>query len=169
MWGHELSRMIDSLLEWLQSTPPAVAIAESSWLFPTIETVHVLALTIVVGSISMIDLRLLGAAQRNRSVIELSTEVLPWTWIGFLVAACTGALMFASNAVKYFGNVPFRIKLALLLLAGLNMLYFHLVPYRSAHEWHLQARIPRAGRIAGGVSLALWISIVGFGRWIGFV
>lgn len=161
--------MIDSFLQWLQETAPAVAIAESSWLFPTIETVHVLALTIVVGSIVMIDLRLLGATQRHRSVIELTQEVLPWTWIGFAVAVCTGSLMFASNAVKYFANVPFRIKMILLASAGINMLFFHLVTYRSAHLWHMDAKIPPSGRIAGGVSLALWISIVGFGRWIGFV
>ena len=57
----------------------------------------------------------------------------------------------------------------LLLLAAINMLFFHFVTYRRAREWHLQAKIPRAGRIAGGVSLLLWIGIVGFGRWIGFV
>ena len=161
--------MIDSFLEWLQSTAPAVAIAESSWLFPTIETVHVLALTTVVGSIAMVDLRLIGAAQRHRSVIELTEEVLPWTWIGFTIAVATGSLMFASNAVKYFANGPFRIKMILLLSAGINMLIFHLVTFRSATAWHRDAAIPPAGRIAGGVSLVIWISVVGFGRWIGFV
>jgi uncharacterized membrane protein len=161
--------MIDSFLEWVQGTGPAIAIAESSWLFPTIETMHVLALTTVVGSIAMIDLRLIGAAQSQRSVIELTREVLPWTWIGFAIAVCSGSLMFASNAVKYFANVPIRIKMILLASAGINMLYFHLVTYRSARVWHMDAKIPRSGRIAGGVSLALWISIVTFGRWIGFL
>jgi uncharacterized membrane protein len=161
--------MIDSVLQWMQGTAPAVAIAESTWLFPTIETVHVLALTTVVGSIAMIDLRLIGAAQRHRSVIELTREVLPWTWIAFVIAVCSGSLMFASNAVKYFANLPIRIKMILLVSAGINMLYFHLVTYRSAHTWHMDAKIPRSGRISGAVSLALWISIVGFGRWIGFV
>ena len=161
--------MMDAFFDWLQNTAPAVAIAESSWMFPTIETIHVLALTIVVGSIAMLDLRLLGVAQRARSVIELTNEVLPWTWIGFAVAASSGALMFSSNAVKYSANFPFRIKMILLLSAAINMLFFHFVTYRRAREWHLQAKIPRAGRIAGGVSLLLWIGIVGFGRWIGFV
>ena len=161
--------MIDSFLEWLQGTAWAVAIAEGELLFPSIESVHVLALTIVVGSITMIDLRLIGAAQRHRSVIELTNEVLPWTWTGFAVAACTGSLLFSSKAVKYFANVPFRLKMILLLLAGLNMLLFHFVTYRSAPAWHLQAKIPAAGRIAGGISLFLWISIVVCGRWIGFV
>ena len=161
--------MINAFLEWLQGTAPAVAISESTWLFPSIESMHVLALTLVVGSITMIDLRLVGAAQRNRSVIELTNEVLPWTWIGFAIAVCTGSLLFSSNAVKYFANVPFRIKMCLLLLAGVNMMVFHLVTYKSAPVWHLQARIPAAGRIAGGLSLALWIGIVGCGRWIGFV
>jgi uncharacterized membrane protein len=161
--------MIDSFLQWLQSTPPSVAIAESTWLFPTIESVHVLALTMVVGSIAMIDLRLIGASQRDRSVIELTDEILPWTWCSFVVAVCTGALLFSSNAVKYFGILPFRIKMITILLAGINMLFFHFVTYRSAPLWHLQTKVPTSARVAGGVSLALWISVVSLGRWIGFV
>jgi hypothetical protein len=161
--------MIDSFLQWLQNTAPAVAIAESSWLFPSIESIHVLALTMVVGSIAMIDLRLIGASQRDRSVIDLTNEILPWTWASFAVAVSSGALLFSSNAVKYFANVPFRIKMIAMLLAGINMLFFHIVTYRTAPVWHLQAKLPVSARVAGGLSLALWMSIVGFGRWIGFV
>jgi uncharacterized membrane protein len=161
--------MIDSFLQWLQNTAPAVAIAESSWLFPSIESIHVLALTMVVGSIAMIDLRLIGASQRDRSVIDLTNEILGWTWASFAVAVSSGALLFSSNAVKYFANVPFRIKMVAMLLAGINMLFFHVVTYRTAPVWHLQAKLPVAARVAGGLSLALWMSIVGFGRWIGFV
>ncbi|MDB6084480.1 MAG: hypothetical protein JWN43_2361, partial [Gammaproteobacteria bacterium] len=123
----------------------------------------------VVGSIAMIDLRLVGASQTDRSVIDLTGEVLPWTWTSFAVAVCSGALLFSSNAVKYFGILPFRLKMMAILLAGINMLYFHFVTYRTAPAWHLQARVPTSARVAGGLSLALWISIVTLGRWIGFV
>lgn len=161
--------MFDTFLHWLESTSPAIAISESSWLFPGIESVHVVAIALVVGSISMVDLRLLDVNLRDRAVGELTAEVLPWTWASFAVAVCTGALMFASNATHYWGTVPFRAKMSLLLLAGINMLVFHATTNKSVEVWGHQAHTPRAAKISGGISLGLWIGVVTFGRWIGFV
>jgi hypothetical protein len=161
--------VFDTFLHWLESTSPAIAISESSWLFPGIESVHVVAIALVVGSISMVDLRLLDVNLRDRAVGELTAEVLPWTWASFAVAVCTGALMFASNATHYWGTVPFRAKMSLLLLAGINMLVFHATTNKSIEVWGHQAHTPRAAKISGGISLGLWIGVVTFGRWIGFV
>lgn len=154
---------------WLEESQLAVTIAESEWLFPTIETVHVLALTMVFGSIAMLDLRLLGLTNRSRGVQQLSEEILPWTWSAFVIAAISGALLFVSAATKYYDNIPFRIKILLLALAGVNMAVFHLTGYRSVATWGDNARTPRAARIAAGLSMVLWIGIVFAGRWIGFV
>jgi hypothetical protein len=161
--------MLDHFLHWLESTPLAIAISESSWLFPGIESVHVLAITMVVGSIAMVDLRLLDVNLRDRPVGELIDEVLPWTWTSFAVAVCSGSLLFSSNATHYWGTVPFRVKMLLLILAGVNMLVFHATIHRSVEVWGRQPRTPRAAKISGGVSLGLWIGVVTFGRWIGFV
>ena len=161
--------MFDSFLHWLESTSPAIAISESSWLFPGIESVHVLSIAMVVGSITMVDLRLLDVNLRHRPVGEVTAEILPWTWASFAVAVCTGALMFASNATHYWGTVPFRAKMLLLFLAGFNMLVFHATTNRSVEVWGRQAHTPRTAKISGGVSLGLWIGVVTFGRWIGFV
>jgi hypothetical protein len=158
-----------TFLHWLESTTPAVAISESSWLFPGIESVHVLAITLVVGSITMVDLRLLNINLRDRAVGELIAEVLPWTWASFAVAVCSGALLFSSNATHYWGTVPFRAKMLLLCLAGLNMLVFHATTFRSVEVWGRQSQPPRAAKVSGGLSLALWIGVVSLGRWIGFV
>jgi hypothetical protein len=76
--------------------------------------------------------------------------------------------MFSSKATEYLLNWPFRIKMALLALAGLNMLFFHVMTYRSVHEWDDAHRAPAAARFAGALSLAFWIGVVVFGRWIGF-
>lgn len=154
---------------WLEATPLAVAITESEWLFPTIETVHVLALTMVFGSIAMLDLRLLGVASRNRGAMQMTNETLPWTWIAFVVAAISGALLFVSAATKYYDNVPFRIKVVLLAMAGVNMAVFHLTGYRSVALWDRSLPTPRAARIASGLSLLLWVGVVFAGRWVGFV
>lgn len=161
--------MLGHFLHWLESTPLAVAISESSWLFPGIESVHVLAITMVVGSITMVDLRLLDVNLRDRPVGELIHEVLPWTWTSFVVAVCSGSLLFSSNATHYWGTVPFRAKMLLLILAGINMLVFHATIHRSVEVWGRRTRTPRAAKISGGVSLGLWIGVVTLGRWIGFV
>ena len=161
--------MFEKLFAALQAAPWAQAISESTWLFPTIETVHVLALTLVVGSIMVVDLRLLNLASRNRPVRELVAEVLPWTWAAFVGAAITGGLLFSSAATRYWGIWPFRAKMVMLMLAALNMAVFHLGAYRKVEAWdRAPASPPAAAKLAGGLSLLIWLSIITLGRWIGF-
>jgi hypothetical protein len=159
--------MFKPLLSKLQDLPFPTEIRESPWLFPTIETVHVFALVLVVGSIMTVDLRLLGVANRDRPFTKLAGEMLPWTWVAFVVAAFAGLLMFTSKAVVYFNNIPFRLKMLCLILAGCNMLWFHWAGMRHVRDWDLGIP-PRGARFAGGASLLLWTVIVAAGRWIGF-
>ncbi len=158
---------IQETLTWLQDLPLPTQIRESDWMFPTIETVHVFALVLVVGSIITVDLRLLGLTNRDRPFSQLAGEMLPWTWSAFSVAAIAGALMFSSKALTYFANIPFRLKMLCLLLAGMNMLWFHWIGTRHLATWDAATPPPRA-RFAGAASLLLWSSIVAAGRWIGF-
>lgn len=154
--------------EQLEATPLATAIAESSNLFPLLETAHVVGLGLLLGTITIVDLRLLDLASRSRPVRELVAETLPYTWIGFGIALITGALMFISRATTYFENTPFRVKMVLLALAGLNMLAFHFLTFRTVEHWGVSGPTPHSARWAGGSSIALWILIVFFGRWIAF-
>jgi len=158
---------IKDACQWLQDLSFPTEIRESEWLFPTIETVHVLALVLVIGSILMVDLRLLGIANRDRPVRAVTAQSLPLTWAAFAVAALAGSLLFSSKAVTYYGDFPFRLKMVCLALAGVNMVCFHRLTYRQVAQWD-RGRPPAAARLAGGVSLLLWITIVGAGRWIGF-
>ena len=160
--------MIDAFCQWLYDTPLADAIRANELLFPWFESVHVLAITMVLGSIAIVDLRLLGIASRNRPVTRLIREVLPVTWIAFAVAVLTGGTLFASNAVNYAHNLPFQMKMLLMVLAGVNMLVFHFITYRSVATWDESVPTPFAARFAGGFSITLWLAIVAFGRWIGF-
>jgi hypothetical protein len=155
-------------LHTLERTPLAVAIAESAWAFPIAETVHVVALTIMIGTILVMDLRLLGIASAQQNYKALRRDVLPWTWLAFCGAVISGSLMVITRAAGYFGNDAFRIKLILLVLAGINMLVFELIIARGAPNWDRGSSVPWAGKIAALLSLALWISIVFFGRWVGF-
>ncbi|HEY8507589.1 MAG TPA: DUF6644 family protein [Steroidobacteraceae bacterium] len=159
---------IQAFCQWLYDTSFAAAVRESEYLFPWVESFHVLALAVVVGSIAVVDLRLLGLASRNRPVSQLMREVLPVTWIAFVIAVITGVTLFSSNAVEYWSNTPFRLKLLFLALAGVNMMIFHLVTYRSVAGWDDKPHTPAAAKMAGAVSLALWVGVVAFGRWIGF-
>ena len=155
------------LCQRLEQLPFAGEIRESSWMFPTLETVHVVALAIVVGSIISVDTRLLGLTSRNGRFTVIAREMLPWTWAGFAIASLAGLLMFASKAATYAGNGPFQLKLLLLLLAGLNMTLFHRVGMRNVHEWDTR-KPPLPARLAGACSLLLWIGVLTAGRWIGF-
>jgi len=160
---------LERLFASLENLPFAIAMRESDFLFPTVETIHVLALTLVVGSIAMMDLRLLGVSSRDRAVSEVTNQVLPWTWCSFVLAAISGFLLFSSAAVKYWAMYMFRAKMALLAFAGCNMLVFHMVTYATVIHWDNHPRPPRAARVAGFLSLLFWISVVVCGRWLGFI
>ncbi len=157
---------MNELMEWLQNTPLAVSVSED-W-FPWIESLHVVCLAAVAGSIFLVDTRLLGLTSRNLRFTYISDKLLPWTWTAFIGAAITGTLMFIAGATNYAHNTPFLVKMCLLVAAGLNMLYFQYVTFRSVQNWDTGRPIP-AARAAGAISLTLWCLVIGFGRWIGFV
>src|SRR5436190_653478 len=152
--------MLDPLLRALEATSIATAIRENESLFPWVEAVHVLAITLVIGSIAIVDLRLMGVASRDRAIARPTAEVLPCTWVAFALAAISGALLFCSNAFTYAHNAYFLTKLSLLVLAGVNMAVFHLFVGDEVEG--------RGTRVAGAISLLLWIGVVAFGRWVGF-
>jgi hypothetical protein len=159
---------MEGFFQWVYDLPIADHIRSNELAFPWLESVHVLAITLVLGSIAVADLRLLGLASVKRPVSQLLHEVLPVTWVAFGVALITGLLMFTSNAVEYSHNKPFIFKMIMLVLAGLNMLVFQLVTFRTVGTWNDAARTPPGARFAGAASLVCWIAVVAFGRWIGF-
>lgn len=158
--------MIQTFFEWLQNTPLAVTVGEN-W-FPYVESAHVVFLALVAGTIFTVDARLIGFASRQLRFSYVSEKLLPWTWLAFCGAVITGSLLFMANATSYAANTPFRIKMVLLVLAGLNMLYFQYVTFRSFNAWDTGKPVP-AARAAGFISIVLWSGVIAFGRWIGFV
>jgi len=154
--------------QWLEQTSVAAGVRESLWLFPAIETVHLFGIILLVGSTVAFDLRLLGLAWREQAVSKLASRLLPWAWIGFAVQVLTGSLLFASEATKCYGNPAFRVKMLLLLLAGVNALAFHVAPFRKVAAWDKASTPPVGAKVAGALSILLWFGIVAAGRWIGF-
>jgi len=158
---------VHAYLKALQQSGIALGIRDSLYWFPTLEAVHVVALSLVFGTILIVDLRVLGVASTRRLFRRVSGEALRWTWLAFAVAVVTGALMFASNAVVYFDNLSFRIKMVLIVLAGLNMLAFHYTEGDSA-SWHRSVPVPTLSKVCAIASILLWIGVIGAGRTIGF-
>jgi hypothetical protein len=158
-----------TICKWLEQTALGSTARESLWLFPAIETVHLLGMAALVGTITVFDLRLLGWVMRRNRVSDLGGRLLPWTWVGFAVQVVTGVILFSSEAVKVGANPAFRLKMVLILLAGVHALIFHWTVYRKVAIWDDSAVLPAGAKIAGGTSILLWVGIVAAGRFIGFV
>lgn len=159
---------IDQILNLIEHTDLATVVREGDFGFPLAECLHVLSIVTVFGSILMMDLRLLGLASRDSAVTKLSKEVLPYTWIAFACAVITGTVMFISKANVYWHNPQFELKFLFMALAAANMLVFHFGAFRRVADWDDALPPPPAARLAGVLSISLWIIVVFFGRWIGF-
>jgi hypothetical protein len=157
-----------NIWQTLEYSRVGIFIAESTWAFPTLETLHVIAFVTVLGTIMVMDLRMIGATSNKFAITLTSKDTLPWTWGAFAMAALTGGLLFVSKASSYVINPYFLAKLAMIALAGLNMMYFHFFTWRTVEHWDRDASVPVAVKVAGFLSLFFWLLVVFFGRAIGF-
>jgi hypothetical protein len=160
---------IYELCKWLQHTSVGTTVAESDWLFPAIETVHVWGIILLVGTTGVLDLRLLGFILTNQRVSDLHHRLIRWTWTGFAVMVITGSFMFASEATKMYQNSAFRWKMLTILLAGLNALIFETTAFRNVAQWDDAPRTPIGAKVAACISLVAWVAVIWFGRWIAYV
>jgi hypothetical protein len=156
-----------TFFQWLEGTPWSVAMRESEWLFPFVETIHVLALGVMLFPTALMDLRLLGLTMRRESVSSVRDQLMPWIWTGFATMIVSGIFVLSSHPVKYY-NSPFaRAKAALLVLAGVNAMIFELTAARNVTGWD-QGRPPFRAKLTGGISLLVWIGVVAMGRAIAY-
>jgi hypothetical protein len=154
------SRLADS--SW------SVGLHESRYAYDLIESVHVWTLCLFFGLAVMFDLRLLGWTMRTVPVSEVARRLLPWTVVGFVSMVTSGTLLFLAIPLRSYQNIFFRTKMVMLLLAGLNVWIFHSGVYRRVATWDAASVPPRAARVAGALSLALWVCIVLSGRMIAY-
>lgn len=152
------------ICQWIQDTQLAIVIRESTYAFPYIEGTHVLALSLSVGTIMWFDLRLAGVIFRNRPVSEVFKQLRPFFLTGFPIMFVTGALLFTAHATQCYNSSYFRVKMLLLLLAGLNLLIFHSTIDRRRAQWDKAPSPPFQARLAGVLSLVFWLSIMAAGR-----
>ena len=157
-----------NILASLEALRLAEYIRESLYFFPFLESLHVVGLTMVFGTIAILDLRMLGVASVGRPVGRVAGDVEAWAWWAFALTFVTGALMFITNAGVYYHNIFFRLKMLMLACAGVNVGVFALTARKTLQEWNEDAKAPTAGRVVATISLVLWIAIIFMGRWIGF-
>ena len=141
---------------------------ESRYAYDLIESIHVWGLCLFFGLTVMFDLRLLGWTMRRVPVSEVARRLLPWTVVGFVIMVISGSLLFSAIPLRSYQNIFFRAKMLMLLLAGLNVWIFHSGVYQRVEKWDLAGVPPRAARVAGALSLVLWIFIVLSGRMIAY-
>lgn len=120
---------------WLESTPGSIALHESIWVYPIVESVHVLTLSVFLGLTVMVDLRLLGASLSATPVSQVMRRLLPWMLAGFAVMVVSGALLFYAAPVRTYSNIFFRMKMTFLLMAGLNVAVFHFTTSPTMLQW----------------------------------
>jgi hypothetical protein len=154
--------------EWLAATEGSTALRESLYMYPLVESTHVLFLMLFVGMTVVWDLRLLGLAFTSVTVSEMNDRVLPWVRAGFAIMVVTGVLLVYASPVRTYQSVWFRGKVIFLVLAMINIWYFHSRVQPKVAEWDADARPPWPVRRAGLASLVLWALIVVFGRFIAY-
>jgi hypothetical protein len=153
---------------WLADSPWSVGLHESQYAYSIIESVHVWTMALFFGMTVMFDLRLLGLTMRKVPVSEVVGRLLPWSIGGFIIMVVSGTLLFYAIPLRSYQSIFFRAKMLLLLLAGLNVWIFHSRVFPKVAAWDVSEVPPRAARVAGALSLALWISVVVSGRMIAY-
>jgi hypothetical protein len=157
-----------SALQWIEQWPLAVAMRQELWLYPSVEILHILGIVTLVGSVAMLDLRLLGLS-RALPVRQLARHLLPWTWGALLVIVPTGSLMFMAHAGDFIANRAFVLKLTLIFAAGLNAAAFYLGTFRSVAQWDEGVAPPPAARIHAALSLIIWTGVIACGRLLAYL
>jgi hypothetical protein len=159
---------IAEFCHWLQNTGWATALRESELMFPLLEGSHLLGITLSVGTLLMLDLRLAGILFRDRPVSAISRAVMPVSLAGFAWMFLSGIVLFASQAEKAWGSFYFKLKLLFLLLAGLNALIFELTLRRRIHEWDRDPVPPPRARLAALLAMFFWAGVICAGRTMAY-
>ena len=158
----------DHFLHWLDATQFSAVMRESIWAEPIVETIHVLTLTLFLGFVLLLDLRLLDVVLRRKRVSQMFEQFNPWLFRGFALMLVTGLLLFSADPVNFYSTLFFKLKMIMLVLAGVNVAFYHATIGKHIAEWDVAAATPWKVKLCGVVSLVLWVGIVACGRGIAY-
>ncbi len=155
---------IRSFFEWVDTFESSIWLREAAYSYPLLLTAHVVTMCLFAGLIIMMDLRLVGWGNLRTPISQMQKRLFPWQMVGFVSNAISGFILVYSQPMRYYGKIFFWIKMGLVILAGVNAIYFHLTTYRSVAEWDNDRVLPSAARWAGALGLFLWVAVIIFGR-----
>jgi hypothetical protein len=173
-WFDQIHKFIDPFVANFDDALDAISdsdvvqnYANAEYSIPIVESLHVLAVGVVVGTIFFVDLRLMGFF-RNMSV-RRAEQIVPYTWWAFVLAVITGTMFFLQQPRMYVHNEAFQIKFLLLALAGINLAVFQFGVWRTVDDWDNSRPTPVPAKAAGLISALLWIGVIFYGRLVPFV
>lgn len=162
------TQSLDQFCAWLEQTPLSQTIQTTAWIVPTVQTVHILAIAAVMGSVLMIDLRLLGILAREQSLARVSERFRPFIWWTLPILLATGMLMIIGEPVRSLENPIFQLKMTLLIAAIAATLSYQIPLGKDRAFWEVTSSRRGVARVIAVVSLLLWVGIVFAGRWIAY-
>ena len=157
-----------TIAQEIQNSSIGTDLRESTYIWPVIEGLHLLSLALSVGTIILVDLRLIGAVMQDEPVTDVIEQTQPWTFAGFIMAFTTGGLLLWSEAARLYPSYSFRFKLFFIFLLGLNALWFHSGIYKTVDKWNRSSSVPFRARFAGWFGLTFWAAVIFLGRWTAY-
>jgi hypothetical protein len=157
-----------TICQYIQQSSIGTQIRESTYVFPLVEATHVLGLAVSVGTIAIVDLRLIGAVMTDEPVTDVIEQLQPLTLGGFVVMFLSGALLFWSEAARLYPSYSYRIKFLFIFLLGINALLFHSTTYKSVDQWNSARVTPFRARMAGWIGITFWAVVIFMGRWTAY-
>ena len=156
--------MLLPYFEWLETLWLGRTVVGSLWLFPVIESVHLLALSVLGGSILLVDLRMLGVGLKNYSVPAIARDARPFMIGAIVVMIATGIPLFLAEAIKCYYSQSFWVKMTTLAIA---LVFTFTIRTRVTRSESVR-NTARRQMLVGALSIALWVTVAAAGRWIGF-
>jgi hypothetical protein len=161
--------MLLRVFEWLDANlPGTLYLRDATYGFTILLTAHVVTMCLFLGLIIVMDLRLVGIGMLKTPITQIQKRLFPWQMVGLVTTSLTGIMLFYSDPLRYYGKGFFWSKLALMALAGVNALAFHLTTYRSVASWDINAPTPFLAKLAGGLGLLFWAGVLICGRLVAY-
>ena len=164
-----MTHSVQTFSEWLAATPLSTLIQNVPWIIPTVQTIHILSIAIVMPSVFIIDLHILGVMSRTQALAAVAQRFLPWIWWTLIVLLLSGSALIIGEPERSLGNPAFILKMSMLCTVLVLTLAFQRGLRRDAQFWEKSPRRRVGGRLIAAVSLCLWVGIVFAGRWIAYV
>lgn len=160
---------LDAFCQWLANTPASQVIQNVSWIIPTVQSIHILSIAIVISAVFMVDLRLLNVIGRDQPTAAYTSRFLTWIWPTLLVLLITGSILITGEPTRSLENPAFVAKMILLVLAMITTAVLQRPTTKDPAFWELTSGHRMSARALAVLSLLLWVGIVFAGRWIAYM